>query len=335
MGVAEMLAAASNGDIQSMFVVGDSPNFTNGLLGDSSAAFERLDFLVVMDTFLTPAAQVADVVLPRVTFAEKDGTFTNLERRIQRVRPAVTVKNSDAKPEGWVFEQLAERLGITGISYNDPSALMDEIASVTQNYGGVSYDRLARESALVMQTGVESPRPTQILYTSREERGVQWPCPVADSPSSSVLYADGFPNGKAEPGAPRFRVVDWPTNPDFPALLAPGRVLLQRERDTVIESGDLDRGELNRIVRDEEVRLNPDDAAAWNILDGVPVAVATAANRITGVARIDALSPRGVVAITTLFGELAVELQVSEDVNPMARVPGLLVEPCRVELLNQ
>ena len=333
MGVAEMLSAASNGDIQSMFVVGDSPNFTNGLLGDSSAAFERLDFLVVMDTFLTPAAQVADVVLPRVTFAEKDGTFTNLERRIQRVRPAVTVKNSDAKPEGWVFEQLAERLGITGISYDDPSALMDEIASVTQNYGGVSYDRLARESVLVMQTGVESPRPTQILYTSREERGVQWPCPAADSPSSPVLYADGFPNGKAEPGAPRFRVVDWPTCPDLPALLAPGRVLLQRERDTVIESGDLDRGELNRIVRDEEVRLNPDDAAAWNIPDGVPVAVITAANRITGVAGIDTLAPRGVVAITTLFGELAVELQVSEDVNPMARVPGLLVEPCRVEPL--
>ena len=83
------------------------------------------------------------------------------------------------------------------------------------------------------------------------------------------------------------------------------------------------------------MRLNPDDAAAWNIPDGVPVAVATAANRITGVARIDASAPRGVVAITTLFGELAVELQVSEDVNPMARVPGLLVEPCRVELLNR
>ena len=330
MGVAEMLAAAASGDIQTMLVVGDSPNFTNGLLGDGLTALEQIDFLVVMDTFLTQPAQIADVVLPRVTFAEKDGTFTNLERRIQRVRPAVSVKNNDAMPEGWVFEQLAERLGIGGISYDDPAALMDEIASVTQLYGGVSYDRLARESSLVMQTGVESPRPTQILYTSREERGIQWPCSAADSPTSPVLYADGFPNGKAEPGAPRFRIVDWESEADYPALLAPGRVLLQQERDTQIEYGDL-----NTIVRDEEVHLNPDDAAAWRLADGDPVVVTTAANQITGIAKSNGTVPRGVVAVTTLFGELAIELQVSEDVNPMARVPGLQIEPCRVEPLGR
>ena len=329
MGISEMLAAAASGDIASMLVIGDSPNFTNGLLGDALAALQRLDFLAVMDTFLTPAAQIADVVLPRVTFAEKDGTFTNLERRIQRVRPAVSVKNNDAKPEGWVYAQLAQRLGIDGISYDDPAALMDEIAAITANYGGVSYDRLARESVLVMQTGVEAPRPTQLLYTSREERGIQWPCPGKDSPSSPMLYANGFPYGKAEPVAPRFRKVAWPDDSEFPALLAPGRVLLQRERETGIEAGDL-----NRIVRDEQVQLNPADAAAWAIADGAPVTVATAGNRITGVAALDDAIPPGVVAITTLFGELAIELQMSEDINPMARVPGLVVEPCRVESLG-
>ena len=329
MGVEEMLAAATNGDIKSMIVISDSPNFTNGLLGDGLAALERLDFLAVMDTFLTPTAQIADVVLPRVTFAEKDGTFTNLERRIQRVRPAVSVKNNDAKSEGWVFEQLSQRLGIDGISYDNPSELMDEIAAITANYGGISYERLARESVLVMQTGVEAPRPTQLLYTSREERGIQWPCPSDDSPSSPVLYSDGFPYGKAEPVAPRFRQAEWPADSEFPALLAPGRVLLQRERETGIEAGDL-----NRIVRDELVQLNPTDAAAWNIADGEPVAIATAGNRITGVASLDAAVPSGVAAITTLFGELAIELQTSEDINPMARVPGLVVEPCRVESLN-
>ena len=329
MGVEGMLAAATSGDIRSMMVIGDSPNFTNGLLGDGLAALERLDFLAVMDTFLTPTAQIADVALPRVTFAEKDGTFTNLERRIQRVRPAVSVKNNDARPEGWVFAQLSQRLGIDGISYDNPSELMDEIAAITANYGGVSYERLARESVLVMQTGVEAPRPTQLLYTSREERGIQWPCPSEDQPSSSILYADGFPYGKAEPVAPRFRQVDWPTASEFPALLAPGRVLLQRERDTAIEAGDL-----NRIVRDELVQLNPADAAAWSIADGEPVTITTAGNVVTGVAALDDAIPPGVVAVTTLFGELAIELQTSEDINPMARVPGLIVEPCRVESLN-
>ena len=329
MGVEGMLDAATNGDIQSMMVIGDSPNFTNGLLGDGLSALERLDFLAVMDTFLTPTAQIADVVLPRVTFAEKDGTFTNLERRIQRVRPAVSVRNNDARPEGWVFAQLSQRLGIDGISYDNPSELMDEIAAITTNYGGISYERLARESVLVMQTGMDAPRPTQLLYTSREERGIQWPCPGDDSPSSTVLYADGFPYGKAEPLAPRFRPAERPANSEFPALLAPGRVLLQRERETSIEAGDL-----NRIVREELVQLNPTNAAAWNIADGEPVTITTAGNRITGVAALDNAIPSGVVAITTLFGELAIELQTSEDINPMARVPGLIVEPCRVESLN-
>ena len=329
MGVAEMLSAAETGDIQSMLVIGDSPNFTNGLLGGGLRALEQLDFLAVMDSFLTPAAQIADVVLPRVTFAEKDGTFTNIERRVQRIRPAISVRNNESQPEGWVFTQLAERLGISGINYDSPSSLMDEIASITQNYGGISYDRLAAESTLVMQTGVEAPRPTQILYTSREEHGIQWPCPSVDTPSSPVLYADGFPHGKAEPGAPRFRRVELTDDPQFPAILAPGRVLLQRERGMEIESG-----ELNRIVRDEQVQMNPADAAGWSVGQGQPVEVVTAERRITGIASLDEKIPAGVIGVTTLFGQLAVELQVSEDINAMARVPGLLVEPCRVEPLS-
>ena len=322
-----MLEAAGD-DIKTMLVIGDSANFSNGLLGDSLASFERLDFLAVMDTFLSPVAQIADVVLPRATFAEKDGTFTNLERRIQRVRPAISVRNNDAMPEGWALAQLAERLGIAGIAYDDPSAVMDEIAAVTPTYAGVSYERLARATALVMQTGVEAPRPTQLLYTTREERGLQWPCPTADSPSSPLLYAGGFPNGRAEPGAPFFRTVEITTEPDLPALLAPGRVLLQRDREMSIEEEAL-----NHIVRDEQVQLNPADAAAWGIADGAPVAVATAGSRIAGIAALDAAVPTGVVAVTTLFGQLAVELQMSEDINPMARVPGLRLEPCRVEPL--
>ena len=328
-GVADMLQAAAAGDIKTMLVVGDSPNFVNGILGDGLAALRQLDFLAAVDTFLSPVAQVADVVLPRSVFAEKDGTFTNLERRIQRVRPAITMRNNDARPEGWVFAQLADRLGIAGITYDDPAAVMDEIAAVTPHYRGVSYDRLARESALVMQTAVASPQPTQLLYTAREERGVQWPCPTPDSPSSPTLYAAGFPNGRAEPGAPRFRIARRPQNPDWPALLAPGRVLLQRDRDTQIAAGEPDA--LNRIVRDEQVELNPADAAAWGIAAGDPVAVITADNHLTGIAVLDAAIPAGVVSVTTLFGQLAVELQTSQDVNPMSRVPDLRITPCRVE----
>jgi predicted molibdopterin-dependent oxidoreductase YjgC len=329
LGAASMLNAAKDGNIQTMLVIGDSANFNNGQLGDGPAAFEKLEFLVVMESFLTPTAQLADVVLPRTTFAEKDGTFTNLERRVQRVRPAVNVKNNDAMPEGWVLSQLAERLGIDGIDYEDPSAVMDEIASVSPNYAGVSYERLAAQSFLVMKTGVEAPRPTQLLYATREERGIQWPCPSTGADTSPALYHDGFPAGKAEPGSPYFRIVEPPADSSLPAMYAPGRVLLQRDRDMEIETDTL-----NRIVRDELVKMNPADAAAWGIDDGASVALETAGSRITGVASVDAGLPAGIVATTTLFGQLAVELQMSEDINPMARVPGLDVEPCRVVAIN-
>ena len=327
MSAAAMLDAAG-GAITSMLLVGDSQNYSNGLLGSDLAVFEQLDFLAVVDTFLSPAAQLADVVMPRATFAEKDGTFTNLERRVQRVRPAITVRNNDAMPEGWIFAELARRMGIDGLTYDEPSLVMDEIASVSPNYGGISYQRLAQETALVMQTGVEAPRPTQLLYTTREERGIQWPCPAPTSPSSPLLYASGFPNGRAEPGAPLFRAVAANTDPDLPAVLAPGRVLLQSEREITVETG-----QLNRIVRDEQVHINPLDATSWGIAGDDPVAVITSGSRTTGIAFLDPAVPPGVVSVTTLFGQLAVELQASEDINPMARVPGLHLEPCRVELI--
>ena len=329
-GTASMLQSAADGTIQTMLLIGDSNNFANGAFGHGFDTFERLDFLVVAESFLTPAAQVADVVLPRSTFAEKHGTFTNLERRIQRVRPSVTVRNNDAMPEGWVLAQLAQRLNIPGIDYSDSSAVMDELAAITVNYGGVSYARLAAESTLVMKTGVDAPRPTQLLYTTREERGIQWPCPSADSPSSPALYRDGFPSGTAEPGAPYFHIVDPPTDAHRPALYAPGRVLLQRDRDMTIEPDGINSNGLNRIVRDELVQLNPANAVEWGIADGDPVAVETPRHRLTGVASIDTRIPIGIVATTTLFGQLAIELQMSEDINPMARVPGLDVEPCAV-----
>ena len=322
----QMRQAAADGDIAAMLVIGDGSDY-----GGSAPEPAKPDFLAVMDSFLTPAAQIADVVLPRATFAEKNGTFTNLERRIQRVRPAITVKNNDAMPEGWVLAQLAQRLDIPGIDYSDPAAVLDEIAALTPAYAGVSYDRLAAASSLVMQTGVEAPRPTQLLYASREERGIQWPCAAADSPATAALYQDGFPGGKAEIGAPFFRIIAPPTTDDRPAMFAPGRVLLQRDRELDLEAAHDGQ---NRIIRDELVQLNPADAAAWGIGDGDPVAVIADSVRITGIAALAAPLPPGVVAMTTLFGQLAIELQASEDINPMARVPGLLVEPCRVDAIS-
>ena len=143
----------SPGHIKALFLIGDVANSGP----DTAAALGNLDFLVVQDTFLNSAAQHADVVLPRSTFAEKSGTYTNLERRIQSVRPVISPKNGKAKPESWTIGKLAKRMGAIGFDFPDTAAIMDEIASVSPIYGGVSHNRLEGEGKLVFRPDVGNP----------------------------------------------------------------------------------------------------------------------------------------------------------------------------------
>ncbi len=122
-------------------------------------ALKKLEFLVVQDIFLTETGQLADVVLPAASFAEKDGTFTNTERRVQRVRKAIEpVGNS--KPDWWITCQIAQRMGGKGFDFEHPSEIMDEIARLTPSYGGITYERL-------------------------EKGGLQWPCPTPEHPGTA------------------------------------------------------------------------------------------------------------------------------------------------------
>ena len=328
LGLVESLRAAADGSIKAMAVIGDSPNFSNGLLGDVPAALGNLEFLVVMDTFLSPAAELADVVLPRATFAEKDGTFTNLERRIQRLKPSGQLKCGEAQPELWALAQLGQKLGAPGFDLAGPAAVMDEIARVTPTYAGITYHRLESEYHLVLRTDVESPKPTQMLYAGREYRGVQWPVPAESHPGTPILYRDGFPLGKANLVAPQFRKGEKGPDAEFPVWLVPGRVLLQRERETGVElDPDTKR---NRIVREEIIELNEADAAGKDIAAGDAVRVETRGGELSGLARINAALPAGAVAVNGLFGQLAVELQESAENDPMSKTPGLNIVPARV-----
>ena len=128
LGVAQIMAASAAGDIKSMFLIGDSPNFTNGKFPDGLAALDKLEFLVVCDSFLSDTAQRADVVLPRATFAEKNGTYTNLERRIQRLKPGKELPEGGARPEWQVICDVAHKMGAPGFLLSSPSETMDEIA---------------------------------------------------------------------------------------------------------------------------------------------------------------------------------------------------------------
>ncbi len=324
LGLAGMIDSARNGALKAAIVIGNSSNFSNGRLGDVLEALAGLDLLVVQDTFLTPLAQRADVVLPRVTFAEKDGTYTNLERRVQRIRPALA-REDGSRPESWVFSQLGLRLKPDTFPAMTPSEVMDEIAQVAPIYGGISHRRLESEGSLVLRTQLESPQPTQVLYASRQHRGLQWPCPTVGHPGTPTLYADGFGERKAIPFSPSFFSSAPEPPQDFPLWFAPGRVLLQQHREMEVL-----KGKRNRINREEWIEVNPEDATDLGVAEGDKIRIETEAERVPGVVRIDPRIPRGMVASTGLFGQLAIDMQASEEFEPATMLGGLDVRPARV-----
>ena len=337
VGAALALSGATEGRIKAMLVAGDSPNLENGKLGDGLAALEALEFLVVIDSFMSQAAQRATVVFPRSTFAEKEGTFTNLERRIQKFSP-VLLKNgtesvnstnekgsTGAQSDSWIISQLAQRMSVLGFEHDSPAGIMDEIAKVSPIYSGISYSRLDSAGGIVFRTLLESPQPTQVLYSSREQPGIQWPCSNENKKGTATLYDAGFTSRKAEVETPQFDSASAPSDPEFPALLVPGRVLQQLGRELTVV-----KGKRNQIDREDLLELNPVDANTWQIGDGDSVEVLGAGYRLTGLAHIDESVPPGVIAVTSLFGQLVSDLEASEEMVPAARLPGLNIRPAKI-----
>ncbi len=311
------------GQVKALFLVGDLPNPG----ADAIAALEALDFLVVQDTFLGAAAQRADVVLPRSTFAEKTGTYTNLERRIQSVRPIISPKNTDAKPESWAICQLAQRMGAKGFDFPDTAAVMDEIARVSPIYGGVSHRRLEDEGKLVFRPDVGNPLPTQVLYSDKEYHGIQWPCPDAESSGVEILFANGFEGAKPRIPIPGYRKTELAEDAAFPLLFAPGRVLLQSEREMTVV-----KGLSNRIEREEIIELHRDDGRILGLREGDLVKVQLETNGFNLQGRVafkDGLQ-RGVVSSTQLFGQLMVEVEASQSPDPMSQIAGLNIAAARL-----
>ena len=331
-----MLEESHRNSLKSMFVMGDMPH----LISEDLLSLDNLDFLVVEDVFLNKIAEKAHVVLPRQAFTEKLGTFTNLERLIQKHEPDLGIENTAVKSEAWIFSELAKRMSILGFDQPTASDVMDELSAIVLDYKGVSYKRLEENciggdrllSGLILAgtssgntATLEIPMPTQLLYASEQTGGMYWPCDP-ESESSEILYINGFPGGKATTITPEFRVPPNILSEEYPLWYIPGRVLFQPEREISIEKN----GQLNQIVREELVQMTSADARTHGVSSGDKVLVETATGRLEGVVYLDDRIPSGTIAVTFLFGQLAVELQTSEEPNPMAMMPGLRIQPARL-----
>ncbi len=228
----EIMHEAHNGKIKGMYIMGENPMVTDPDLNHTAEALEKLDFLVVQDIFHTETTPYADVILPAASFAEKDGTFVNSDRRVLRVRKAVE-SPGEAREDWKITHEIAARMGADLGTYQSASDIFDEIAQAAPIMKGISYDRI-------------------------EHQGIQWPCPDKNHPGTSTLFLDKF---NTESGKAKLNPVDH-TEPseqadgDHPFILNSGRILYQYHSATMSRKN----GSLNAFANESYVLMNPVDA---------------------------------------------------------------------------
>ena len=290
----EMMKGIGEGKVKALFILGENPLLTDPDSSKVRRELEHLDLLVVQDLFLSETAELAHVVLPGVSFAEKDGTFTNTERRVQRVRKALEPVGN-ARQDWEIVSDLSTRLGFP-MKYDSPAKIMEEIASLTPSYGGIRYDRL-------------------------EGSGLQWPCPSLEHPGTPVLHQGMFTRGRG-----KFHVTPYVPSPelpdrDYPFILTTGRVLYHYH--TVISRKS--RG-LSEIYPEGTVEVNAEDASRLGIHSGNGwVEVTSRRGRVKAKAKISEALPPGVVFMTFHFKEAAANLLTLDALDPVAKIPGLKV----------
>ena len=300
--ITEIIDGAYNGQIKAIYIMGENPVLSEPEAKHAEEALQKLEFLVVQDIFLSETAKLADIVLPGVSFAEKDGTFTNTERRVQRVRKAMEPVG-DAKPDWWITCQIAQRMGKgKGFDFARPSQIMDEIARLTPSYGGISYRRL-------------------------EKGGLQWPCPTKDHAGTPILHTEQFTRGKGQFIPLKFKPSMELPDDDYPLMLTTGRSLLHFHTGTMTRKV---KG-LNILRSEELVEINPRDASALGIADGERVRVVSRRGAVVAKVRVTDASPVGVVFMTFHFAESPTNQLTNPALDPVAKIPEYKVCAVRIE----
>jgi predicted molibdopterin-dependent oxidoreductase YjgC len=295
----EMMQGVADGKVKALFILGENPLLSDPNANKVKEELRHLELLVVQDIFLSETAELAHVVLPGVSFVEKDGTFTNTERRVQRVRQAIEPLGK-ARPDWQIICDLSSRLGYP-MKYGSPAEVMEEIASLTPSYGGIRYHRL-------------------------EGLGLQWPCPTSDHPGTPFLHKDKFSRGKG-----KFHVVPYvpaPELPDeeYPFLLTTGRVLYHYHTLVTRKSKGL-----SEIYPEGVVEVNPEDARRLGIQpDNGLVEVASRRGKVKVKAKVSDRLPPGVVFMTFHFKEAAANLLTLDALDPVAKIPEFKV--CAVKI---
>lgn len=289
--VVEMINEAYDGNIKMMYIMGENPMLSDPDVNHVREALDNLEFLVVQDIFLTETAQLADIVLPAVSYAEKDGTFTATDRRVQMVRKAIE-PIGESRPDWQIICDLARRMGSKEFGYLSSAEIMDEIASLTPIYGGIVYERL-------------------------QENGLQWPCPSKEHPGTPYLHSGRFSRGKGNFAALEFKEPAELPDYDYPLILTTGRIIFHYHTGTMTRRTEI----LNREVPTGYVEINPRDAEKLGVADGELVLVQSRRGEINIKALVTKRVPEGVIFIPFHYAECAANVLTNPALDPVAKIP--------------
>lgn len=296
----EMFQAAHDKKIKALYVMGENPILSEPDYRHTEEALEHLEFLVVQDIFLHETAKHAKVVLPAASFVEKEGTFTNTERRVQRVRQALKPLGN-SRPDWWIVCQVAQKLGGRGFDFEHPAEIMKEIATLTPAYGGITHERL-------------------------EKGGIQWPCPTLSHPGTPILHEEQFTRGKGKFMPLQYKPSAEVADSEYPLILTTDRSLYHFHATLTRKV----RG-LNELRKEELVEINPQDAQSLGISDGEIVRVLSRRGEVTVKAKVTEVVPVGVVSMTFHFRESSSNVLTNPAVDPVAKIPEFKVTAVRIE----
>jgi formate dehydrogenase alpha subunit len=298
--VVEIINAAGRGEIKGLYIMGENPMVSDPDIRHVEEALSKLELLVVQDIFLTETAQLAHIVLPGASFAEKDGTFTNTERRVQLVTEAVP-PIGESLPDWRILCDLVRQAGHQGFDYDSPSKVFDEIAALTPIYAGMSHERL-------------------------EPWGLQWPCPSPDHPGTPYLHKGKFSRGLGRFMPAEYKPPAEVPDDEYPFQLTTGRVYFHWH------TGSMTRrtATLLRERPSAFVEVSPEDAQRLSIRDRDRVAVASRRGEIELEARVTTDVPPGVLFIPFHFYEAAANVLTNPALDPEAKIPELKVCAARI-----
>ena len=304
--VVEMMNEAAKSNIKAMYIMGENPMISDPDISHVREGLENLEFLAVQDIFLTETAQLADVVLPVASYAEKEGTFTSTERLVQMVRKAIEPLG-ESRADWQIICDLAKAMGSKEFEYGAPADIMDEIASLTPSYGGISFDRL-------------------------QKGGLAWPCPSKEHPGTPYLHKEKFAraNGKGKFWGIEFKEPAELPDEEYPFTLSTGRIMFHFHTGTMTRKTDL----LNKEVPTGYVEIAPKDAEKLGIVAGELVSVQTRRGQIKTKALITERVPEGMIFIPFHFAECAANVLTNPALDPVAKIPEYKVCAAKLEKIS-